>query len=84
MSYTMLGNRATLPDTGLDRGDEASGEDSSHGTECSPAHRATLAEAGVSAHVHADLVHEVNRLRKKLAQTQSALKAMQTHLQVLE
>ena len=38
----------------------------------------------VLATAHADLVHEVNRLRETLAQTQSALEAMQTRLQVLE
>ena len=33
---------------------------------------------------HANLVHEVNRLRETLAQIQSALEVVQTHLQVLE
>ena len=41
-------------------------------------------EAGVSAQVHADLVHEVNRMRETLALTQSVLEAVQTRLKVLE
>ena len=71
-------------DTGFDRGDEDSGEASPHGTECSPDHRATRAEAGVSVQVRADIVHEVNRFRESSAQNHSALIAVQTRLQVLE
>ena len=41
-------------------------------------------EAGVLAQVQTDLVHGVNRLRETLADTQSALEAVQTRLQVLE
>ena len=56
-NYTTQDTHPTLPDTGVDRGDYASGEVSPRGTECPSAHRATLAEAFVSAQVHADLVH---------------------------
>ena len=83
-SYTPRGTRATSPDTGFDRGVDVFVEVSPHGTERSPDHRATPAEAGVSAQEHADLVLEMNRLRESLAQTQSTLDAVQTRLQVLE
>ena len=83
-SYAPLGTHATEPDTGFDRGVDVSGEFSPHGTERSPAHRATPAEAGVSTQEHADLVLKVNRLRESLAQTQSTLDAVQTLLHVLE
>ena len=42
-SYTPLGTHATSPDTGYGHGDDVSGESSPHGTERSPAHRATPA-----------------------------------------
>ena len=84
MSFTTQGTHATLPSTGFDPGSDTPGEVSPHATECSHAHRAKLAEVGVSAQVHADLAHEVTRLRETLAQIQSALTAVQTHLKVLE
>ena len=84
MNSTMLGNRATSPDTSWDHGDDVSGELSPHGTERSLAHQATPVEAGVSAQAHADLILEVNRLRETFTQTQSLLDAVQTRLQVLE
>ena len=40
--------------------------------------------ADVSATAHADLAHEVKRLCETLAQTHSALEAVQKRLQVLE
>ena len=83
-SYMTQDTHATLPDTGFDRGDDASGEASPHGTKGSLAHRAAPVEAGVSAKAHAELVHEVKCLRETLAQTQSTLETMQTKLQVLE
>ena len=69
-SYTPRGTHATSPDTGFGNGGDVSGESSPHETERSLAHRATPAESGVSAQAHADLVHEVNSLRERLAQTQ--------------
>ena len=75
---------ATSPDTDFHRADNGLGEASSHGTECSPAHRATPVEAGVSKQVHADLVLELNCVRETLDQTQSALEAVQTNLQMME
>ena len=83
-SSTTLSSRDTLIDTGHDRGDDASGEVSPHGTEGSHARQVTPEAADVSATAYADLVHEVNRLRETLAQTHSALEAVHTCLQVLE
>ena len=83
-SYMPLDTHDTSLDTGVDHGGDVSGESSPHGTERSPAHQATPVEAGVSAQVHADLVHEVNRMRETLALTQSVLEAVQTRLKVLE
>ena len=50
-----------------DHGGDLFGEFYPHETERSTAHRATPAEAGVSAQDHADLILDVNRLRESFA-----------------
>ena len=80
MSYTMLGNRATSPDTGFASGDDASGEVSPHGNGGSHVRPAMPGVDDVSATAHADLVNKVNHLRETLDQTQSAPEAVQTRL----
>ena len=84
MIYTPQNAHATTPDKSVGCDGDASGELYLLGADCSPAHRATSAEADVSAHVHANMVHEVNQLRETLAKTKSAFEAVQTRLQVLE
>ena len=79
-----LCTHATEPDTDYGHGDDVSVEYFSHNIERFPDRRETPAEAGVSAQAHANLVLEVNRLRKSLAQTQSTIDAVQTRHQVLE
>ena len=75
---------ATLRDNGVDHDDDVFGEDFTHGTEGSPAHRTTLAEAGVSAQARSELLHEVKHLCETLSKTQGTLEAEQTWLQTLK
>ena len=81
-SYLTQNINATSPDTGFDNGDDAFGEVTPNGIEYSPAYRATLAMAGVSAEAQDKLLPEI--YTRDFSLDSNTLEVVQTRLQVLQ